>query len=358
MRTRPWWPAVPVVLVLAVPVARAGDLVTTYGAMAIRGDVSGAKELFAHPDSSWTDPDRELAGHFAARFVDGEEEPLARDTAPFIGKVLRAYHAYWRAALLGANREAVEDELAETLRVLPPPKGAARRVADTDPLDWLAIELEREGLHALTGRTRPLLDLMIWAREDTTSWSVELTDGTIPVEVVFVREFLAKGWTDWATFGRSSTGGWATPERLFCLEESYDVDSETFRVSYLKHEGRHFADYGRFPALGQPDLEYRAKLTEVAFADSTLRDLLTGFAAAAAFDAGSPHAWASACLVRDLGRVLSVSGDTGAEEGAPWPSVPAAEIRKAARQLIEEHSAHAVAAGADTCHVVVGPHAG
>ena len=261
-------------------------------------------------------------------------------------------------AVITKHPEAVEDVLDETLRILKAPKGAAPRQPGTNPRDWLAGELERQGLHALTGRTRPLLDLMIWAGEDTTRWTVELTDGTTPVEVVFVHDFLAKGWTDWATFGRSSTGGWATPERLYCLRESYDVESETFRVSYLKHEGRHFADYGRFPALEQPDLEYRAKLTEVAFADSTLRDLVSGFAAAATFDEGSPHAWASACLVRDLSRVLSASDPAKGASGAPWPTATDEEIREAARHLIEEHSARAIAAGADTCRAIVGPAAG
>ncbi len=334
-------------LLLAAAPAAPDDRVSGYGALALRGDLRPAVALLAGADSTWSPAERTLAARFEARFVCGAEDPAPAGATPFVAEVLGAYHRYWREAMLGTPADSAEARLLASVRALRPPPGAEACGAGADPLDWLRAALEHEGLHALTGRTWPLLDLMIWAREDTTRHAVDLTDATVRVEVVFVRDFLASGWTEWATFGRSSTGGWATRERLFCLADSYDLESESFRVGYLAHEGRHFADYAKFPALLQPDLEYRAKLTEVALADSTLRGTLAHFTGAAAFDRAAPHSWAAACLVRDLGERLG--------PGAPWSEVPAEAVRSAARAALEAHTARLVAAGADTCRAVVGP---
>ena len=60
----------------------------------------------------------------------------------------------------------------------------------------------------------------------------------------------------------------ASSNGLFAIGDC-DRTSETFLVSYLKHEARHFADTLDFPNLSGADLEYRAKLTELAFACGT-----------------------------------------------------------------------------------------
>ena len=87
----------------------------------------------------------------------------------------------------------------------------------------------------------------------------------------------------------SSTGGWATTDSLFCLRDDYDLESERFRVSYLQHESRHFADYAIYPELKQIDLEYRAKLTEFAFVEESFMRLIHHFASAASPNEAAPH---------------------------------------------------------------------
>ena len=54
-------------------------------------------------------------------------------------------------------------------------------------------------------------------------------------------------------------------DTLYCVEWAYAPDTENFEVSYLKHEAQHLADFQRFPGLPSAELEYRAKLTELAF---------------------------------------------------------------------------------------------
>lgn len=88
-------------------------------------------------------------------------------------------------------------------------------------------------------------------------------------------EFVTLGWTEFATMDKYHPGGWATDDALNCVKKAYDVSSETFLISYLAHEGRHCSDYKHFPKLrNSADLEYRAKLTELSMADSTLLQLI------------------------------------------------------------------------------------
>jgi hypothetical protein len=207
--------------------------------------------------------------------------------------------------------------------------------------------VEAEGLHFQGGVTLPHFDLMLWSREEPKTFECELTDTAQSVEVVFLGGFLEHGWTHYATFGRSSTGGWATRERLYCLRDSYDLASERFLVSYLKHEARHFADYTRFPALEQIDLEYRGKLTELAFAKATLFELLASFAANAARNPAAPHSFANHCVLRDLSRELL--GEEVLDGTDPrWRESGAELVHGAARALLELHSDRLTDAGAAT----------
>jgi len=149
------------------------------------------------------------------------------------------------------------------------------------------------GLHALTGRTEPFYELMIWKKEETKVYDVALPEGPVNVKVVFLDGFASFGWSGFATCGVAQTGGWAKPDALYAVRSSYDVGSEGFRVSYLTHEGQHFADYAKYPKLEQPELEYRAKLSEIAMSQATTAELLQRFAALAGTSRALPHAFAN-----------------------------------------------------------------
>lgn len=344
-------------LLLALPAAAssagAGEWGHRYVSMALQGDLSAAAGLFAAADpDSLDDRDRELAAAFHRRFTQGEEDaPLPG--RPFADDVVRAYRSYWRAALLGReDLAAAELLLHAALRRALARRGAGPGADDGETMDRTSDALLAEGFHSLGGRTRPFLELMLWARQDTTRYRVELTDETRDVDVVFLRDFVVRGWADWATFGRASTGGWAGDEELFCLGDDYDVDSEHFRVSYLQHETRHFADYARFPALEQIDLEYRAKLTELVYADATYAGLLAGFARNAALNRAAPHSFANDAVVRAMSR--AVLGREFEGEEAAWSAVDPADVHAAARTLLEENTRELEAAGAETVRGVVG----
>jgi hypothetical protein len=245
-----------------------------------------------------------------------------------------------------------EEYLMSQLRRALAIRGISRGMDDEQILDRVKSELEEDGLHVLGGITRPYFDLMLWTFQESRTYECELTDTTQSVEVVFLGDFVVYGWSHFATFGRAYTGGWATKEKLFCLRDDYDLESEKFKVSYLQHEGRHFADYKIFPALEQIDLEYRGKLTELAFAETSLRSLIENFAASGALNPEAPHSYANACVIRDLSKALFGREIAGGKDPA-WESVTNAQVHAAARKLLEENTERLKDAGAQTTKGVI-----
>jgi len=319
------------------------DLLQDYASWALQGDLTRARTaLESTPDSARSDAERDLARRFRERFVARTEEPDL-PSEPFVADVVRAYRDYWTRSLLGElPADAGEAELAAALDSL-----LLRHAAESDSgdaFDRTGAELERRGFHHLGGVTLPYRELMLWSGQDTTRYEVELTDTVQAVEVVFLSDFRVRGWAHWATFGRASTGGWAGENALFCLRDDYDLESEKFLVSYLKHEARHFADYGRFPELEQIDLEYRGKLTELVFARESQRRILAHFAGSGAPNEAAPHAYANWAVTQDLNRALG---------GAAPAEADPETIRRIARELLEANTAELVAAGADTVRRVV-----
>jgi hypothetical protein len=130
---------------------------------------------------------------------------------------------------------------------------------------------------------------MIWTSNDTVVESVELTDDTYEVELNYLDDFVSYGWSNFAAFGMASTGGWAKKDGLYCICRHYDLDSERFKLSFLKHEARHYADFKLYPELQPADLEYRGKLTELAYSEEGIYRLLEQFTKAANRVENAPH---------------------------------------------------------------------
>ena len=158
----------------------------------------------------------------------------------------------------------------------------------------LSDALKKEGFHSLQGRTGLLRELMIWSKQEEKLMRVALPEGEHDVKVVLLDGFKSFGWGEYATCGRASTGGWATADALFAVVARYtSLDHEEFRVTFLGHEAQHFADKIRFKNLKSWELEYRAKLTELARADTTRAKVVGKFIDDQGDDPASPHSYAN-----------------------------------------------------------------
>lgn len=263
---------------------------------------------------------------------------------PVVAGVLGAYREYWLRALRH-ERPPAANEAWLMARLNAQVKAAGRRpAASLDDLEPTLVSLvEAHGYHALLGVTSPLRELMLWKTETEQPYDVPLPEGTQSVTVVFMDGFASLGWAGFATCDLQHSGGWTRPDRLYAVRSAYDVTSEDFRVSYLAHEGQHFADNRRFPDLEQPELEYRAKLVELAQGKASVYDLLDAFAGNAGTDRSVPHSFANGRVVEDLGQRLFSSRGTGAPK---WRDVSVERINAAAALLLREDTERREAARA------------
>ncbi len=175
----------------------------------------------------------------------------------------------------------------------------------------------------------PLHELMLWREQTHSVRTVALPGGDIEVKVTALDGFASLGWAAWATCDRSHTGGWATADGIMVVAPAWDLRSEAYTISLLAHEAQHFSDYRRYPKLAQTDLEYRAKLVEIALAETTQRELLGTFASRAQRNRDLPHPFANHWLVERLRTRLG---------GADWIARSRDEIARAALAELQAHS--------------------
>ena len=210
--------------------------------------------------------------------------------------------------------------------------------------DLLQGHLKTHGCYAAVGRTGQFYDLLLHGAETEVRYPVTTPEDTLEVKVVFMDSVISNGWEGYATCDTYYPGGWATDSALFCVRSSYDLASEQFTVSYLKHEGKHFADYKRFPKLQGADLEYRAKLVELGAAKEIMYGLIRFFLKNSAYDANNPHAYANFCVIRDLSR--SLFNKEREEDIAAWKTLPVERIQQASTALLLKNTRDLEAAGA------------
>jgi hypothetical protein len=311
-------------------------VLNSYFKMVFAGDVSGASALFAaEPDDSGS---KMFAERFERRFVERSDSlDLSSVESAVVREIAELFQSYWRDALMQtASLDEVEEQFKSRLDDILVSRGYESALDDEDKLaENVEALIGEEGHFAQSGRTPPLLDLMIWTKNETATESVELTDGTYEVDVNYLDDFVSYGWSNFAAFGMTSTGGWAEEDGLYCLCRHYDLDSERFKLSFLKHEARHFADYELYPELQPSDLEYRGKLTELVFSDEGTYRLLEHFHNSANRVENAPHPLANWYVIEGLSRQL-LDGEPPTDASG-WESIPKEQIRQAARRLLEEH---------------------
>ena len=158
---------------------------------------------------------------------------------------------------------------------------------------------------------------------------MELPESVQEYAVKLLGGFVMESWLSYLTFGLSGTGGWSNGDGLIhCVKRHYDLESESFQVSLLKHEAQHASDQSRYPGMSSADLEYRAKLVELIYSEE--RQLLGRFLQEAdAANPGSGHGLAAERIVRGFAR---------RQDGDGLAALPIETVRAAALELFRESS--------------------
>lgn len=214
-----------------------------------------------------------------------------------LNNILRLYQIYFRDVFYcGIPEEKAAGKLLTGLREL-------LNLPDAEE-ELLTMQLQSAftaaGYHALFGKTQGYYGPYIWRDTVPTVYCVELPGGTAEYTVNILKGFVFRGWMDYLTFGRYGTGGWASLDgTIHCVEQAYDFESEKFLVSLLKHEAQHTVDRQQFPEITPAELEYRAKLIELHYANDL--GLLQKFLSEAdESKASDSHAIAAARIQREF----------------------------------------------------------
>jgi len=309
--------------------------------LALDGEIRKALTFLMVSDStSIPEKEWEFKIKFESRFHYLEDKSgYAEEHRSPIDSLLKIYSDYWRQAFLFPEYDN-DSLLMNTLAAFLGGNFGEKysEIRDDDNLNiYLKKYVNSKGLQTTGfGRTGKYLDLLVWRTMYDTLYKFNLFSDTINVKVVFMDGFVTLGWEEYATFGTYYPGGWADSSALYCVKPAYDLSSENFLVSYLAHEGRHYSDYEYFPKLSGADLEYRAKLTELSLAETSLFKLLKFFIENANFESDNSHSVANYCVVRDLSRaIFSNDFENDIEK---WKGIDTRRINEASYSILSKNT--------------------
>ncbi len=278
-----------------------------------------------------------------ARFISNKEVFENTSGNKVVNDISAIYRNYWRTELLKENEgtrtdsilyKNICDYLLENKLVNLLKDSLIKHIKDDTELTKL---LEKEGFKSKFMYRNGFQDVFIWDTETVDNYTVELPKKTIETKVVFMSNYHIMGYDAFATFGASSVGGWAIKEdaTLYCNKGDYDLASEKFRVSYLKHESIHFIDLNEYPNLSSADLEYRAKLIELMYCTKkTIYDRISDFLNAAnKGNKKNAHPYANYCLIENLSKI--VFNTAYESDYSKWEDVSVEELNDAATTLYD-----------------------
>ena len=217
----------------------------------------------------------ELYQKYTSVFEREEYHILMEDD--FLNEILLTYQQYYRDVFYlqtdsGQAAEIMKDRFLR-LFDLDDPELSFGEIEENS----ISEAFQQRNYHFLGGKTGGYWGPYIWKTTESKTYEVELPGGIQPYTVCFLDGFLSKSWLDFISFGKVGTGGWTDGDGIIhCIKSSYDLESEGFTVSLLKHEAQHAMDLVSYPRMSQEDLEYRAKLVELIYSEE--RNLLRQFA--------------------------------------------------------------------------------
>lgn len=285
----------------------------------------------------------EMLQSYEKRFYGNEIYEIDSDD-PWIRQVVSSYYDYFRRVLMKESEEEAEALLKQALL-----KVVEGEPSDLDEIEErLEVVFKEKGYSFLGGRTTPYRGPYIWKTTRKETFNVALLDEEETVNVYFISDFLMLSWLHFATFGKHYAGGWAKPEGLYYVhneKEPVDTSTNKFKVWFLKHEAQHLKDYREFPNLDGRNLEYRAKLIELIYADRPL-EILAKFLVQAKNDKNVHHAYAAYHIIKNFSD--KIFGKTYIGDKDVWMEISEELISKTAKELLVENTEALIKKGKET----------
>jgi hypothetical protein len=307
-----------------------------------QGSVKQVIKFIQEYSKDMTEEDKQIKEEYQKRFFE-YDFPKTDDLPEYISELLTAFYKYWSKQMIGEeSHEEGSNKLAQTLiqlalKYVDPNLEITGIESLRDPM---TAKVEELGYYTLLAITSPYFECMLWKESTEQTFEVELPEGKTNVKIIFIDDFLCYGWMGFATFDKHKTGGWATKEVIYSVgSPTQDINDEKFTIPTLMHEGRHFLDYKMYPSLQQPELEFRAKLTELSCADKILYEKLEQFLAVRnETNRNTPHALGNYFVTQVLSRDLfekELESDI-----TKWKELDKVEINDAAKRILKANNSY------------------
>lgn len=286
-----------------------------------------------------------LKKQFRTRFAFQDEIIPDASSSKIINDISTIYRNYWRTELLKPDPadksfdilyKNIGDYLFENQLTDLSYDSLSKTVAEDIELEKV---IKNEGMYSKFLLNNGFQDVLIWAKQSEEEYTIELPDTTINIGVIFIEDYILRGYIEYATFGDSQIGGWASADesKLYCNKGSYNLESEHYKISYLKHEANHFVDLQKYPNLSSADLEYRSKLVELCYSDKKIYDLIQNFIRGASINNRSySHPYSNYIIIQNLSnKLFSTDFETDINK---WESLSSETVNNAAKELLLKNS--------------------
>jgi hypothetical protein len=310
------------------------------------------------PEKKLSEAQLVLKQKYYARFRTNTDQFTFNTNDEDVKNILHFYYGYWQKALcrkqdFNAAKLQLQNELCDYIyQKQYQEKGIVKDSVLNNLQHYLSDYLyELKHINSVINFQGTIADVYLWQKESNKYYKVRLAKEKIKAKVIFMEEVLTLGWQDFASFGQMIPGGFVANTGIYCLPKSdryngYDLKSERFKVSYLKHESQHYLDVPRFPKLSFADKEYRAKLIELCYAKKTSYELLREFTIDAnSSDRNNAHPYADYVLIRDFSKLLFKKDFES--DFNKWKEIPTNKIQETALLLLKENTKALLAKGRD-----------
>jgi hypothetical protein len=272
----------------------------------------------------------DLLNKYKEVFMNNKD--VSRYTNNVINELDKIYQKYYRDVFwYKENLEKAEASLFKSLWVFC---GENENLEKNSQIE-LEVEkiVRKEGYEFLGGDTAGYYGPYIWETSNKETYEVELPSGVEEYSIIMMDGFISRSWLDFLSFGKVGTGGWSGKDgTLCCIKSLYDIESQVFKISFLKHEAQHSIDKKLFSKITSSELEYRAKLVELVYWEDEKIIRMIHLESENS-DERNTHSSASHRIISDLSRKLF---NTKYEEDLSTFLNKLDEVRIASRELLIE----------------------
>jgi hypothetical protein len=279
---------------------------------------------------------------FYSRFVNKDEIIEPNTDNKVVNDISNIYREYWINSSFKKNKQVFSDSiLTSNLYDYLQQNGLTdltRNQLEKSSFEEVKKVIESQNAYSASFYLNETYGLKIWDKQAEKKYTIELPLDTLTISVVFIENYLLKGVADFTTMGIGKDGGWSSNsnQSLYCNKGEYDLNSEKFKLSYLKHEANHFVDVLKYPNLSSTDLEYRSKIIELMYCSKeTIYKRIAEFInSASSKERTHSHPYANYSLIKGMSKLLFNSEYES--EYDKWKNTSVEVINNAAKQLYNQ----------------------